>query len=43
MTLSGCKHKDAGECDFYKSLGVGYTHSQGYVPSNIQDEIDNYC
>lgn len=44
VALSGCaSHKDANMCDFYHSLGADYTQSQGYVPSSVQDEIDQYC
>ena len=41
--LGGCGHKDANMCDFYQALGSNYIHSQGFVPSNIRDEISNYC
>lgn len=43
LVLGGCGNKDAGMCDFYKSLGAGYTQHQGYIPSDVQDQIDNYC
>ena len=43
LCLVGCKHKDADQCDFYQSLAAGYRSSQGFVPSDIQSQIDNYC
>ena len=43
VSLAGCKHHDAGMCDFYQGLGVNWVHMQGYVPSDVQDQIDNYC
>lgn len=41
--LSACGAKDPELCDFYHSIGAGYTDSQGYVPSDVQDSIDEYC
>lgn len=39
----GCGSRDPHLCDFYHSLQAGYEESQGYTPSDIQDEIDQYC
>lgn len=42
-SLTGCKHHDDGWCDYYHGLAANYTQSQGYVPSSVQAQIDNYC
>jgi hypothetical protein len=34
---------DPDMCDFYHSLGANYTLSQGYVPADVQEDIDMYC
>lgn len=43
VSLAACGDKDASLCNFYKSLGAGYTQHQGYIPSDVQDSIDKYC
>lgn len=42
-SISGCGAKDPELCDFNQSLGAAYTDSDGYIPSDIQADIDEYC
>ena len=43
LLLGGCGHKDATMCDFEHALAVNWVHMKGYVPSDVQDSIDEYC
>lgn len=44
VMLAACGgRKDANMCDFYQGLGVNYTHSQGFVPTSVRDEINKFC
>jgi hypothetical protein len=43
-SLAGCgSDYDPEMCDFYQSLGVGWTQHQGYVPADVQADTAKYC
>lgn len=44
LALVGCSSSyDPEQCDFYKSLSAGYMSSQGWVPSDVDQAVQEYC